>query len=1026
MPLAVFASPPVVSGEWSVDDGNTWNAFGGGVVPTLGFVGNSGQELLVRVSTTFSTGNTKQIKVTIADGLEWIDNGASGFPEGMLIGDPVGPEGQTKWPSSADPQHTINNGSYTYTLNSGTTDATLTFRVAQNVVDDYPSQTNPIVVDVNENGASSQLSLPTINYEQTPGIIAGQSREKIVPLDTDVGTIYSLLTIYNYGSYSPITRLFEDIKITLEAPSAAEVNGTYASGPSGLQAMINGGWTYNKVSTDPVAGTSVWEFTLDKRRSYFFGLSPIWHFPSSSFNVGESVTINYKKTEWTYYGNDEGYKVEYGVGEESSRTETYTFSNEENVLPLRGTYIRASHISPNHPGAHGDLGSYGIANQGGKDSTPKWVELEFDTTKVGVTALDLIGEPGTRNIEIQYRKEGETGWPNTATLSKTFPSSPPTLSRTLLYGTELGLAETEYIAALRYKMEHTPEGGGSPYGVKSGYETNPSVNAFYGIGKPGCSSPIETTLSVRDVTDASQVVSTIISTPSTEIASAITPVLESNRVVEAGESLDFSATIKNYSGGQPWFSKTPIIYIRDETGLGISNLSLVSSRGVDLLATYPGKVTWSLDHSEPADPVTGIVPKVYKIDTSGLNDTNLSYEAQYAAATGYHTYERRLRTLKLNWTINTPSDYNDGAKQHLNHDILWVTDTYSERMSGAGRKGDPYKVHSQNQDNQLVVSMSEDTFYYQVKNRNDLSVTTEAKSTQDGAVWTTWSGSVDDLIPISFSQNYQVRTTLTNHSGLPTTSDPDKASYIYIPIPKKGQQWGVLNEGYSGAPNGLGTALDTFGFDSFLADPVSNPDTSLYTITYGTVPTGGFSADTSFSAIGDALKAHTGWSSSYDDNTNMVRIRAVSIPVNTPHNFTMELRSNVPTNAENSVNIYRPVYWQDLTNAQGDTFTTWAQGDPIAVQLSRGNLQGQVFFDGNTNSVWDSGEAISSGTHNFSGWTLGIYTTAHATTPVVEFNLATDGSYSIGGLSRAIAYNLRLTSPQGESYYVGPSNRTYS
>ncbi len=234
IPLAVFASPPVVSGEWSVDDGNTWNAFGSGVVPTLGFVGNSGQELLVRVSTTFSTGNTKQIKVTIADGLEWIDNGASGFPEGMLIGDPVGPEGQTKWPSSADPQHTINNGSYTYTLNSGAIDATLTFRVAQNVVDDYPSQTNPIIVDVNENGASSQLALPTINYEQTPGAIAGQSREKIVPLDTDVGTIYSLLTIYNYGSNSLITRLFEDIKITLEAPSAAEVNGTYASGPTVL------------------------------------------------------------------------------------------------------------------------------------------------------------------------------------------------------------------------------------------------------------------------------------------------------------------------------------------------------------------------------------------------------------------------------------------------------------------------------------------------------------------------------------------------------------------------------------------------------------------------------------------------------------------------------------------------------------------------------------------------------------------------------------------------------------------------
>ena len=174
------------------------------------------------------------------------------------------------------------------------------------------------------------------------------------------------------------------------------------------------------------------------------------------------------------------------------------------------------------------------------------VELEFDTTKVGVTALHLIGEPGTRNIEIQYRKEGEAGWPNTATLSKTFPSSSPTLSRTLLYGTELGLAETEYIAALRYKMEHIPEGGGSPYGVKSGYESHPSINPIYGIGKPGCSSPIETTLSVRDVTDASQVVSTTISTPFTEIVSAITPVLENNRVVEAGESLDFSASIKPF------------------------------------------------------------------------------------------------------------------------------------------------------------------------------------------------------------------------------------------------------------------------------------------------------------------------------------------------------------------------------------------------------------------------------------------------------------------------------------------------
>ena len=1027
IPLAVFASPPTVTGRWSTD-GSTWRNFNDAQAPHLGFsgfgaLGEDGQQLQLKVEVGFSSSpGQKKVEVTIADSLEWIDNGASNIPE-PIFASVSGPFDRTVWQENVSTQHTFNDGRYVYTFKPDTVSATLNFRVANNTADDYSYQDNPIIVDVSEDSASSQLVLPRINYMTLGYQLAPQSysRTRTVPLDTDVGMVDSIATVYDHlytGSDFRRKRLFENMKITLEAPEGAEVQGVYDDNLEIREHMTNGGWTYTNVGTTNYITT--WEFTLDKRRASYFGLSPIWRFPSSSFNLGGTATITYKQVEWNYYGGSKYTRVYSnaagdGVG---TRTDRYTFSNTENVLPLAGTYVKANFISPDHPGAHGDLGSYGIANEGGADSTPKWVELEFDTTKVGVTALHLIGEPGTRNIEIQYRKEGEAGWPNTTTLSKTFPDSPQTLSRSLLYGTELGLAKAEYIAALRYKVEHTPGGGGPAYGVKAGHAISSSTNVFYGIAKPGCSSPISTTVNVRDVADANDVQTTTVntSTSTPNVMSAIVPTLLGDRVVEAGEDIVFSATIKNYNHEQTYLSKAPIIYIRDETGVGISDVSLVSSRGVNLFTAYPDKVIWDHHHTE----LNGT--KVYKIDTSGLNNTSLSYEAQYAAATGYHTYERESRSLQLSWKVSTPSNYNDAIKRHFNHDILWVTDTYSDVMNGAGRRGDPHEVHSTSQFNQLVVGITEGTAYYQVQNRANLDMVTEAKSTQDGSVWKTWNGSTDDLIPTSSTNNYQVRTSVGSDSGQPSSNQ----SYVYIPIPKKNQEWGVLNEGYSDIPYDTTTYKSTFGFDTFLAGPVSNPDSSRYTITYGTIPTGSFNASTGFGDVGDALKAHSSWNNNYDNTTNMVRIRVSGVSANMPHSFTMELSSNVSTNTENSVNIYRPLYWQDLTNAQADVFTTWAQGDPIAFRLlSIGSLQGQVFFDGNTNSVWDSGEAIPSGTHNFSGWTLGVYE-PQGTTPVAEHNLTNDGGYAISGLSRAIAYNLRLTSPQGEPYYVGPSNRTYS
>jgi len=168
IPLAVFASPPTVTGRWSID-GSTWRNFNDAQAPHLGFsgfgaLGEDGQQLQLKVEVGFSSSpGQKKVEVTIADSLEWIDNGASNIPE-PIFASVSGPFDRTVWQENASTQHTFNDGRYVYTFKPDTVSATLNFRVANNTADDYSYQDNPIIVDVSEDSASSQLVLPRINY----------------------------------------------------------------------------------------------------------------------------------------------------------------------------------------------------------------------------------------------------------------------------------------------------------------------------------------------------------------------------------------------------------------------------------------------------------------------------------------------------------------------------------------------------------------------------------------------------------------------------------------------------------------------------------------------------------------------------------------------------------------------------------------------------------------------------------------------------------------------------------------------
>ncbi|MBQ6797497.1 MAG: InlB B-repeat-containing protein [Clostridia bacterium] len=987
-----------VSGVWDVGDsaqGHENIAFGSSAAATIEHGDDyQSEDVAVRVTVNYPDGaSDRKLKIELAEGLEWVSNGESSILASALAS-VSSQQGKSKIYG-----HTMNNGYYTYSFNEGVAAVSVTIRVKKSVATNFPSITDAIKVTATctENGetVSASSSLKNLQCEQFSHIGHITTRiEKTVKAGEIAYNHGFVLTSYDNNNLISHDRLYDYAEITVTVPKGVTLLSTDVnhSGSGGIADIVTPGW-YLKSTDDSAADVTKYTVRAEKIYSVSIGSTFEWVFPESF--VGQKVLLKYSDMTWKLYGDDTVYSMPSNIAREVYYN--VVPANTVNEIVEGDTIVAQFCEDTCSPDGVYKMGGFVIRNKGTDDSVPKIVEYNFDE-KLGVTnvALSVVGK-GTTTVKVWYKVQGDDTWYEKDVTKKLETNMSETLlARIDITNLDLGLSADTYLSAIKYEYDFLADDNGTPddtsddirTGIPAGKSTigfsNNSVNTgghnpFAGVnlGLSASNPTAVSTVTIRDKYDdgTNEPLTYTVTTkynpkPESYMYAIGREVLDK----KAGDRFTVSAQIsanwaaqssKPYSVG---FTQYPIIYIRDETGEGISDIKLKNLDGVDIIAKYPNNISVTLDHTETVDHNgDGKFAKVYKIDTTGLSSMTAK-EDRYAAAVGFWDTTATKYKLELSYTVYTPGTYDDGSAVHKLSEAIFLSDPLmaSRSKKANGEKADPYDV-----DNDGVVAGDKDIFQssnqdsvlaaeYTIAPSADISVAAAVKKASDGGSYTTWDGS-DDYVQIQSGDVYNVRNSVYNGSGVTTSTEAGKRTVIYIPIPKEGQQWGTAGRGID--KNGNESAA--FAYDMELSGAVDNPDEDVFTIHYGTVDTSGFGKNDNPQMLGTALNgSSTSWSSSYSDTTNCVRIivsgMEPSEAISEAEDFILPLKAD--ENAENrETNIFSAIYYEDITNINGDIFKIWKYSDKLALQIAEGEISGRIWIDANGNGLQDEEEKGAAG-----------------------------------------------------------------
>lgn len=941
---------PTIEGAWSYTVDGTYTPFNTGS-PKIGELQNTVSEnFFAKFTVTFPAGTQKKVSIKLADGLHWVETGFTGIPVAVrdsVTSLPAADRTILNYPGVTS-ANDLYNGTVTYSLKDGAAVVTIIIQVKQNLVDDYSKQADAIIATATMKtpagaDASASTKLDQLEYSTFEGLYSVVPFRREAEVNRRVSAGYNMGRIYNYITNTPSPyryRAFQSIQMTVSAPDGATPVDTVTVGNS-VTNYAEAGWTITGGTSDPDRpGNNLWVFTITKETRYGLGISPVWIFDGNKFANGDVIEVFTPRIEWLYYGQDPAKPYVRTFEKTAGNTHTYLISDTErmyvdsyNFSPdtvIEGTLrFDTQWNSPEHLDAYGYLGRYTLGNRGGKDSVPKWVEFNFPTADIGVNTVTVIGKYSASpvSVKVSYKLNPGDPWTDT-TVNIPVNNGAEPLRFGVVSTKLLGLPETAEFAAFRYALDYedsTDPNNVYRYGVRSGDFATYS-GMYYGKFKRaiGPTEVITTPVTISNIYPDTPEIKSITGkseTVSTQVASSISVLTTENKQLYLpGETIRYNATIYGYNSGGTHvirFSQTPIIYIRDETGQGITNVKLTGdlpvgspNYGVELLSKYADILKVEEIAPETTDyNGDGIMARVYKIDTSPLA-AKTEWVDRYAAAVGVFspTYAHN-RQLRLTWETALPTRYNDNETPHKNPELVYVTDPIMQAaVSTQAIFGDPFDVDRDGVllPDKLIVGMSNNNTFFQIKSLTDILVLSKARPA--GGTYQDWDTTLPGAIKVDFEDGYDVQTTVTNLASFPTSDAP---SYFYIPVPKVNQEWGEINDGYPGGATSEGAKKSTFGFTSYLKSQVTNPDSNYFTIEYGTYP-GAAAAQTPAATVGDQLKGLS-WSPIFNANANAIRITGTKIPNGVDYNFEMSLASDVPTNPDNAVNIYKPVYWEDLS-----------------------------------------------------------------------------------------------------------------
>ena len=590
----------------------------------------------------------------------------------------------------------------------------------------------------------------------------------------------------------------------------------------------------------------------------------------------------------------------------------------------------------------GVLGVSYINNRGSVDSAPKTVKMTFDTDVLGVMSVRLSCTPGSTITSAHIKTK--SGIEKDVEINRTCNA----------YGwggefsyKDFGTERTDYIKEVIYDAGKIP----AVTQLRKAMTEDASWSvAWFGARLTDERNGVAT-IEVYNTDDPTITTGVAHATTVFGAAASIDLSTMATQVVEAGKTLKFSVNITPYSSAMTYQHSIlhPIIYIRQEVRdkdgnfLPISNLKVTngSTRGnVDITEKF-GQI-----HSY--DTATA---KVYVIDGRNISDASANISTGFVNENGAITYT----FLNVSYTVETSSTTPD--QTHLLREAVWAQSAGIDSMATHQYTNDPYELKN-GVTGALVHNNGAN--YYQVRGSQSITVDNLAKH-GNSSTWSKWSEGANPIaIGTSDVSSLNMNMQVVNNSGVEVPGP----TMIYMPVPKVGENWGGLN--YNG---------EDFEFSTALIGPLNNPDGNVFEIYYGRGITPSDDGSELESHASQFTNDTSSWTAADWKDVNCVKIVARNIPITDAANlngydFGYSVRVvDIDGISDGATDTWRPIYYQKLTNSDGDSFAGWYGASYISIRLADSKINGQLFVDANKNGKFDNNESAL----RESGWTIELY-----------------------------------------------------
>ena len=309
--------------------------------------------------------------------------------------------------------------------------------------------------------------------------------------------------------------------------------------------------------------------------------------------------------------------------------------------------------------------------------------------------------------------------------------------------------------------------------------------------------------------------------------------------------------------------------------------------------------------------------------------------------------------------------------------------------------GDPYKLN----EGKTIGVVGTSTFT--VQPTPQFIITTKMQRDGDGETWYTYdpNDSKATTALLGDDDKVNVQITVTNRTG-----NNVNGVTVYVPVPKTDSEE-VLGEYFA----------ENCGFDMLIASLPELPDgweayygdvTKVHTIETG-VPSG------EFEFVGE----NAGWSSNYDNNTNLIQLRLNgTLAEGDTATLTLQLKPTGGTEQAGKTNLFKTWY---TFNAAGVVMNDASKTTIFGAELQNGVVSGVVFEDTNRNGVQDANERGIPG--------VKVAAVDSAGRPYPEATTDKDGKYQFTSVPTDVTLTVTVHNPkdpdpnaQGGSYRFSP------